>query len=365
MAGLDCDVVIVGAGLAGSAAARSLVGRGRQVVLLEQFELGHDRGSSHGTSRIYRRAYRDEFYVDLTGSAAAAFDELESAYGAALRHRTGGLDAGAGRDPEGLLEVMHRKGIAAELLDGPEVARRWPGIALSGPVMFHPDAGHLDAGATVEAQVRLAAAAGVEVYDETPVLGVEQTRSGPVVHTAGRSYRAEAVVLAVGGWLPVLPAGVALPSLTVKQQEVFHFRHLDPTDRWPTLIHEDGVEFYGLPSGADGGIPPAMKVAQFNSVNETTADTRDFVIDPRARTAVTTFVQQHLPGLDPRPVAEQSCLFTMTANEDFLLDRVGDIVVASACSGHGAKFAPVTGELIADLVDGKAALPRFALAAHR
>lgn len=365
MAGVDCDVVVVGAGLAGSAAARSLVGRGRQVVLLEQFGIGHDKGSSHGTSRIYRRAYRDEFYVDLTGRAADAFDELESAYGAALRHRTGGLDTGRGRDPEGLLEVMHRKGIEAELLDGPEVARRWPGVALTGPVMFHPDAGHLDPGATVEAQVRLAAAAGAEVYDETPVLRVEQTPTGPVVHTAERSFRTRVVVLAVGGWLPVLPAGVELPVLTVKQQEVFHFRHLDPSDRWPTLIHEDGVEFYGLPSGADGGIPPAMKVAQFNSVNETTAGGRDFAIDPRARAAVTDFVREHLPGLDPKPVAEQSCLFTMTGNQDFLLDRVGDVVLASACSGHGAKFAPVTGELIADLVDGSPALPRFALTAHR
>ncbi len=361
---VDCDVVVVGAGLAGAAAAWELTGRGHSVVLLEAHELHHRLGSSHGTSRIFRRAYADPFYVGLTGRATSAWDRLESESGVALRVRTGGIDSGGSRDLPQMATTLRRHGVRADLLDPKEVAQRWPGMQFSDPVLFHPDAGHFDPEATISACVALAVAAGATLVEHTPVVTVHQNATGVTVDTAGRSYTARQVVMAPGAWLPELmehigPTRPVLPALTVTQQEVFHFRRVDPDASWPTLVHKDSVQLYGLPSGADGGPEPAMKVARFDHRTITTAGTRDGLVDPAARTVVTRFVGEHLPGLEPDPVEEQSCLFTMTPDENFILDRMGSVVIASACSGHGAKFAPLLGTLIADLVEGGPAEPRF------
>ena len=181
------------------------------------------------------------------------------------------------------------------------------------------------------------------------------------------------MVVAAGAWLPELLGGLGvtpeLPPFEVRQVEVFHHRHRDPEASWPTLVHDDEIQIYGLASGRDGGPQAAYKIGQFDSDTATTASSRDGVIDDRSRRATRSFVERHLPGLDPDPLAEKSCLFTMTSDEDFVLDRVeargGNVVIASPCSGHGAKFAPLTGVLVADLVEGAPPHPRFAFRAGR
>ncbi|WP_244927656.1 FAD-dependent oxidoreductase [Nocardioides sp. W7] len=357
------DVCVVGAGLAGTAAARELAARGHSVLLLEQHTVGHVHGSSHGSSRIYRRAYLDPFYVDLTGRAADEWDRLEAEAGVALRTRTGGLDTGTART-RGVLDLLTASGMPVELLSAGEIAERWPGIALAGEAAFHPEAGHLDADATVRACVGLALAHGADLHEQTALTRLEPVADGVVVHTAGGSARAATVVVAAGAWLPELLGGLGvspeLPPLWVKQQELFHFAHRDPAARWPTLVDKHEVELYALGSGRDGGPAPSYKIGQFDSESLTTASTRDGVIDDRPRRVVTSYVEQHLPGLVPDPTEEATCLFTMTGDGDFVLDRVGPVVIASPCSGHGAKFAPLLGVLLADLVAGAAPEPRFA-----
>jgi monomeric sarcosine oxidase len=367
----DYDVAVVGGGLTGAAAARELVGRGLSVLLLEQYAVGHDRGSSHGSSRIFRRAYADATYVELTGRAGEEWDRLEDESGVRLRTRTGGLDAGAGREQE-MYAALRSRGVEATLLRGAEVAERWPGMALDGEVCFHPDAGHLDADLTVATLRDLAVAGGAELREHTPLTAIEPVTDGLLVHHVSGSDRAGSVVVAAGAWLPELLGGLAvtpeLPTLHVRQVEVFHHRHRGPHASWPTLVHDAEVELYALASGSDGGPGPAYKIGQYDSDRTTTASSRDGVIDDRVRRAVRAFVQRHLPGLEPEPIAEKSCLFTMTADEDFVLDRVpvggGAVVIASPCSGHGAKFAPLVGVLVADLVEGAAPHPRFAFRAH-
>src|SRR5919197_6448243 len=140
----DIDVAVIGLGLAGSAAAWALTGRGRSITAFEAFAPGHRRGSSHGHSRIFRRAYLDPFYVDLTGRADERWRRLEDAAGERILLRTGGLDYGEPHQPAQMADLLAAAGVAAELVE-PDVARdRWPGLVFDGPVLFHPDAGVID-----------------------------------------------------------------------------------------------------------------------------------------------------------------------------------------------------------------------------
>ena len=134
---------------------------------------------------------------------------------------------------------------------------------------------------------------------------------------------------------------------------------------WPIFIyHDHGDQFYALPGGRDGEVPGAIKLGDDRG-KITTAGGRDFTIDPAARDAAIEFTKRRMPGLDSHPVNEVTCLYTSTASEDFILDRHGPFVIASACSGHGAKFAPLLGEIIAGLAAGEPSPdPRFTLAAH-
>jgi monomeric sarcosine oxidase len=368
------DLIIVGAGLAGAAAAHVAAGRGLNVVVLEAFGPAHRNGSSHGSARIFRRAYPDPLYVRLTGESEQRWRALEAEAGEDLLTLTGAIDFGNAREPEQLHKVLTECGVPADLLPEQAAAERWPFVDFErvGPVMYHADAGVLDPDRAIAAMLRLATARGADVRFSTPVEKLAAaTGGGAVARTADETFAAPVAVVAAGAWIAPLLAGlVELPPLTVTQQQVFHFAPAPgtPPEPWPVFIHSDAGRYrYGLPGGRDGGTPGAVKIGEHNPGQATTADARDFRIDPAARERVRAFVAGRLPGLDPAPVNEASCLYTWTANEDFILDRPGGgpFVVASPCSGHGAKFAPLLGEIIADLAaGGPAREPRFTLAAH-
>ena len=375
---LAADLIVVGAGLAGSAVAWSASARGLSVVVLEAFGPGHRRGSSHGSARIFRRAYPDPLYVRLTGIAGELWRRLEDEAGETLLQITGGLDFGPLRDPANLHAILAANGVSAELLDPAEAAERWPGFSFDGTglVMFHPEAGVLNPERAMAAMLRLAAARGAEVRFDMPVMRVQAAPDGgATVHTATGTFTAPVAVIAAGGWLaPLMGDLVRLPPLTVTQQQAFHFAPrgalLDPlaapAASWPVFIYKGEVDdFYGLPGGRDGEAPGAIKLGEHRNGTPTTADGRDGVVDPGARRRTIAFVEKRLPGLDGRPVNDLTCLYTSTFSEDFIVDRQGPFVIASACSGHGAKFAPLLGEMIADLAAGKPSPdPRFTLAAH-
>ncbi|KPI18985.1 Sarcosine oxidase [Actinobacteria bacterium OK074] len=361
-------IAVVGAGLMGAATAWQLARRGHEVTLVEAYDIGHRNGSSHGSSRIFRRAYADPFYVGLTGQAYERWRELEEDASTPLLRTTGGLDLGEGRDPEALAGLLKAAAVPCELLSADAAVERWPHIRFDGPVLYHPDAGVVDADATVAACVRRAAGLGAEVVTGSRVTAIDVT-DGPgkaVVRTDdGREIVADAVVVAAGAWLPDLQLPFALPPLRVTQQQVFHFRQRDPEVAWPILVSKDrAMQVFGLPSGSDGGPLPAVKVAEHDRGTPTTARTRSGAPDPASRERIRGFVRTRLPGLDPDPVAEATCLYTTTPDDDFVLDRHGPLVVASPCSGHGAKFAPLIGAMAADLATGRTEPhPRFR--AHR
>jgi sarcosine oxidase len=368
----SADLVIVGAGLAGSAAAWAASARGLDVVVLEAFGPGHKNGSSHGSARIYRRAYADPLYVRLTGMASELWRQLEDQAGERLVTLTGGLDFGASRAPRYLYEVLASCGVPAELLAPEEAARRWPYFDFqgAGEVMYHADAGVLDPHNAMAAMLRLAAARGADVRFNAPVTRLEPALSGDgaVAHTDSGSFAAPVIAVAAGAWAAPLLAGVVgLPPLTVTQQQIAHFAPVSvPAEPWPIFICKQGDDdFYGLPGGRDGEVPGAIKIGEHPPIRPTTATERDFEIDPAARGRLADFASRRFPGLIATPLNEATCLYTRTANEDFILDRSGPFVVASPCSGHGAKFAPLLGEVIADLAAGKPAPDkRFTIAAH-
>ncbi len=365
--------MIVGAGLMGAATAWQLARRGHSVALIESFALGHGRGSSHGSSRIYRLAYTDPFYVRLAEQAGESWRELEADTGETLLRMTGGLDTGTSRDPSLLAAALTAAGIPHEMLSASAAQERWPQFSFDGrpgsdeAVLYHPGAGTIDADATIRGCVRRATELGARV-----LTGVRMTLASPLrgdrirVLGDGVDLVANTLVVAAGGWLPELASRIGvplgLPPLTVTQQEVFHFRQRDPDLSWPTFVDKADIQIYGLPSGRDGGPEPTIKVARYDGGIVTTASTRDGIVNPEHRATVADYVRRRLPGLDPVPVGEASCLFTSTPTEDFVLDRRGPVVVVSPCSGHGAKFAPLIGALAADLAVGRTEpLPRFAL----
>lgn len=364
----DVDVMLIGGGLMGAASAWSLARRGRDVLLVEQFGPGHRRGSSHGSARIVRRAYQDALYTRLTGRAFELWRELEDASGTGLLRMLGGLDVGDRHELAAITDQLAAAGVRHESLPAAEAEARWPGMRFPGPALFHPQAGTVDAEAAVDAFTDQAARRGTKLRYDTAATALDVDGDhARIVLADGTRVRARTVVVAAGAWVaPLLSGRVALPPLRVTQQDVFHFPRRDPSaEPWPSLIHLGPHPVYHLAGGRDGGTEDDRKFAEHHGGRLTTAVDRDDVVDPAVRRRAVDYVRRWLPGLDPTPRRETTCLYTRTDSEDFVLDRFGPVVVCSPCSGHGAKFAPLIGELVADLVDGGEAPARFRLAAHR
>jgi sarcosine oxidase len=341
----------------GAATAWQLAARGHDVTVLERGVPADPGGSSHGSARIFRYAYADALYVDLVFRARPLWDELEAAHGSELVSRVGSFDFGAQRDPVGLARVLDRAGVAHELLSPREARARFEGVAFDSEVLWHPDAGVLDAEQSVHAMLALARTHGARVLTGWPVQDVASTPHGyRVTATDGRRIDAARVVVTAGGWLPSLlprlglPAAFrdAVPRLEVLQEQAFHFPYRDDAP-WPTLIHGTGQKLaYSLPGGRDAQ-HRGQKLAEFcggRSIGS--AAQQDGVVDPANRARVVDYVRRTFPGLVPEPYAETTCLFTNTPTEDFVLDRHDGLTIVSPCSGHGAKFAPLIGVLAAD-----------------
>ncbi len=366
------DVAIVGAGLMGSCAAWQLTSRSLSVAVLEAFEIGHGHGSSHGRSRSFRRAYADPLYAAMTGLALEQWQRLQEEAGTHLLTGTGGLDFGPGYDYELLSSLMTEHGVPNELLNGFEAEKRWSGMKFDTDVIFHACAGVFDPESAIIAATRLAEASGTQIMPMTRIISANMVPSGGVaLHSAaGDQIIADVAVLTTGAWLPDFASAIAefagnteplLPPLTIRQQQVFHFPLRKGFSSLPTFVHKNGKQMYGMPSGAD--VPmPAMKVGCFHDGITTSVEDRDREITDAQRKLVVDHVREWIPALDPTPIAEASGLITMTPDGDFILDRSGTLVVAATCSGHGAKFAPLIGSMIADLVTGEAQpTPRFQL----
>lgn len=362
---------VVGAGLAGAATAWRLASAGEDVVLIEAHQPATVLGSSHGSARIFRHAYPDGFHARLTMRALDGWSELEDAGGVDLLRVTGGLDFGARRDLAGIARSLADLGIEHEVVDRDDAAERWSHIAFDGPAVYHPGAGVVDADLAVRTMVALAVAAGARVLTESPVRAITKSSTGYRVSGTAFELDAAVVVVCAGAWLPELlgdlplPDGVRqrFPQLTVSQQQAFHFPFPAGVTEWPVYVHKDELSVYCLPGGRDAG-GAGFKIAEHDGGGVTTASTRDGIVDDTARARVIRYVERYLPSVTPEPYAELTCLYTSTPSERFIIDEFDGLVIASPCSGHGAKFAPLLGELIAGAATGTPAPAPFRLAAH-
>ena len=318
-------IAVVGGGVMGAATAWQLQRRGIDVTLHEQFDVPtHRNGSSHGGSRIFRFAYEDPYYVRLAQAALVQWRELEEAAQEPLLDITGGVDHGPAAEIERLHRALTDAGAPHEVVPGREAEARFPGFRFDEQVVVHPDGGRCRADATVAALHRL----------------VDDVRYGLRVDLDDlHSLGADVVVLAVGAW-------TRLPDTTVTKEQVQHFTPRDPSATWPSFIHrpDTGIGIYGLETPGEG-----IKVAQHMVGPVVDPDTRTFDIDDAKTDAVVRYVEEWLPGLDPTPHHQVTCLYTTTPDHHFVLRRDGDVVHVSPCSGHGFKFAPEIGRLAADL----------------
>ena len=360
------DVIVVGGGAMGSAAAWQLAERGVEVVLLERFEPGHTQGASHGASRIFRLSYPDPVHIALAREAQGLWRDLEEASGEELLRVTGGMDHGASSRLEELRQGLEAAGVHSKWLSPAEAGSRWPGMRFESRALYHPDSGRLHADRSVAALKSVAAQRGAVVQHRTRVEGIRVLGDDAVeVRTQeGPTLTARRVVVAAGAWAPKLLEGVVpLPRLRVTQEQPAHFATLPtaaPVADWPSFVHtidEFHGGIYGLGTPGEG-----VKVGFHGVGPEVDPDHRDF--RPRAGLAadLEKYVRTWLPGLDPATAEAISCTYTTTPDSVFVLDRQGPVVVAAGFSGQGFKFVPAIGRVRADLaVDGKRPDPIFGL----
>ncbi|MGH2614389.1 MAG: N-methyl-L-tryptophan oxidase [Thermomicrobiales bacterium] len=353
------DVIIVGGGVMGCAAAWRLARAGHRVRLLEQFAIGHTQGSSHGPSRMIRLAYDAPEYVQLGQAAFALWEELESESGESLLLRTGGINAGLPHANEmaGIARAYDRLAVPYERLDDAELRHRFPQLRFpEGTIgLYQPDYGILAASRCVMTLSAQARTAGATVHEHEPALEIAPDGDGVAVRTARETYRAERVILSAGSWMqPLLSSlGLDLP-LTVLQEQLAYFRVRDPDahgpDRLPLVMHRfPGTTVLGsvFPIYGHEGVK-VMLDRIGPAVDPTNSDRR---IDPGLLDRLRDYAAEILPGTTGEILETTSCRYTMTPDEDFIIDRHPEfpqVVFASPCSGHGFKFAPVVGQMLAD-----------------
>lgn len=360
------DVIVVGLGGMGSAAAYQLAARGLRVLGLERHTPAHDRGSSHGQSRIIRQAYfEDPAYVPLLLRSYELWRQIEAETGRDLLVVTGGLMIGAPESHvvQGAIRSAREWNLDHEILDAPTIRRRFPRFTPQPReiALYEALAGFVRPEASVAAHLDRAAALGADLHFEEPVIGWDASPSGEGVRvaTARGSYEAARLVLSPGSWAPDILATLGLP-LEIERQVMYWF---DPVggdgafqpENFPIYIWETEPEvtIYGFP--ASDGPGSGAKVAFFRVPGPhhlTTPETIDREVREAEVGQMRAYIADRIPDLNGTYRAAKTCMYTNTPDEHFIIAAHPDhpqVAIAAGFSGHGYKFASVVGEILADL----------------
>ncbi|MDV3277935.1 MAG: N-methyl-L-tryptophan oxidase [Nitrososphaerales archaeon] len=355
------DAVVVGCGAMGSSISYNLAARGMSVLTLEKFNLNHEFGSSHGRTRIIRLAYfEDPRYVSLLRRAFESWRELSAKSGKKLLLMTGGLMIGleGGTFVSGVLKSAREHSLPHKVLKSREVTEAYPAFRLEEghSAVYDENAGILFFEECISAYVEAARAAGCQFKFSEPATRWRSAREGVEVETAKDKYAADKLVLSAGAWTGQL-LGDMVP-LTIERQTPFWFwsggDQAFSAGRMPIFIMEEtqGHYFYGIPEVGHG-----VKVARNHEGEFVDPELTRRTVTESDEMPVREFVSRRLPKLNNRPISSSTCLYSNTPDWNFVIDvhpRQRDVVVVSACSGHGFKFASVIGEIGADLaLDGR------------
>jgi sarcosine oxidase len=361
----EFEHIVVGLGGIGSGVAYWLARRaGSEVLGLEQFELGHERGASQDHSRIIRLSYHTPGYVRLAQAAYETWAELEEDAGERLIVTTGGLDLwpeGAAIPMSSYSDSLRSCDVAFEKLDAGEIMRRWPQWRLPDDVLaiFQPDAGIAPAARCNATHRLMAVEHGATLLDQTPVVAIRCLSDSIEVETAAEQvFRCQKIVLAVDAWTNdflTRDLGPRLP-LTVTEEQVTYFAAPDPAafdpGRFPIWIWMDDPSFYGFPAFGEAG----PKAAQDCGGDPVTPRTRTNRPNPKTTRRLQEFMQRYLPSALGPEIVTKTCMYTLTPDRDFVIDRLPgrpNVFVALGAA-HGFKFASLFGQVLSDLaVDGR------------
>lgn len=326
---MQAEVVVVGAGIMGSATARALAKQGRDVLLLEQFEVGHTRGSSHGRSRIVRLAYPEVEFVELAKESFVGWRELEQESGRQLLELNGLLELveSAAQSSQDALEAAETE---YELLDAEDARSRWPvGVPDGWIALFQPEAGIVRADLAHRAFVDSALAHGARLEENTRIESLEQVE-------------AKAIVVTAGAWVTELVPD--LPVHTTRETLAYFRREGEPL---PSVVELNpvtrGHAMYSLHDPVHG-----LKAGAHHAGARVGPDEPNEA-DPALVERIVEWVARTYPEAESEPAAVETCMYTTTPDEHFILERRGKVVVGSPCSGHGFKFAPAIGTRLAAL----------------
>lgn len=374
------DYLVIGAGAVGSAAALELSRQGKKVVLLEQFELGHDRGSSHGESRIIRYAYEHPLYVRMAKESYPLWRAIEQEANQPLYLKTGGIDLGPLESPElvACADSLSQENIPFQVWNAEDIRKRFPQFNIDDSTygLYQEATGILPPSLSVATMHDLCRRYGAEIRSSYPVESLDLEQSTVRVKSGSSVLLAKNVVLCAGSWIGPLLArlGLQLP-LSVSQEQYAFFLPKVSDDflpgRFPVFLKREigvasgGISLYGFPIYGRAGV----KAAIHQSGVATTADARDFQVEPKRLARLKSAVESLLPEAAGEILHSATCLYTNTPDQDFVIDRLSvdaNVVFFTGCSGHAFKFAPFLGKLLVEMLEGsKTTIPTAMFSAGR
>jgi sarcosine oxidase len=352
------DTIVVGLGAMGSASTYHLAKRGYKVLGLDAHPHGHNFGSSHGYSRIIRKAYYEAAsYVPLVLKAYELWHTLEQESGKSLLRITGGIsfDHADGKMLQSKIASAKMYDLKHEILTPTEAKKRFPGLHLAEDHIgvYEPDAGMLQPEECIKAHLEVAARHGAEVHFEENVVSWQVDGAGVRVQTNHAVYLADRLILSVGPWASELLGELKLP-LSVRRIVNAHFEPDNPTlfhaDHFPIYIFSTpgGASYYGMPYLPGQGV----KIGRHDNGEECTPRTIRRTVDPAEVEALRTIINRYMPGAGGELKWSLTCMYTNTPDNNFVLDKHphhAQVALFTGCSGHGYKFASVIGEILTDL----------------
>lgn len=361
------DVIVLGCGAVGSAALAELARRGVRAIGFDRFAPPHIHGSSHGRTRMIRQAYFEHpDYVPLVLRAYAKWAELEQVVGQKLYRETGLLEIGPpdGHVVPGVIAAAEQHGLEIDRLTAAEVDRRFPGFRVPADMcgVFERRAGFLHVESCIAAQLKRAAELGSACHVDEPVRAWNVASNGVTVETDRGRYEAGKLIVAAGAWSGRLLTSLGI-ELVVRRKPQYWFAPRNDDYRAdvgaPSFLYETPTgTFYGFPVVG----PEGLKCAEHSGgavVDDPGRLSPD--VDRADLSRVERFLASHLPGISPTLVDHAPCMYTMSPDENFIVDRHPEhaqVVFAAGLSGHGFKFAPVLGEALVDLtLEGRSRLP--------